>query len=61
MSEPPAWLRVVAIAYAAGADTWAKGGLTVHRVRGGFNNALFRVEANGQSYACKLCVLTPVA
>jgi aminoglycoside phosphotransferase (APT) family kinase protein len=30
--------------------------VTVHRVTGGFNNALYRVEADGQHYACKLCV-----
>jgi len=28
----------------------------VHRVTGGFNNALYQVEADDQSYACKLCV-----
>ena len=29
---------------------------TVRRVTGGANNALYRVEADGQRYACKLCV-----
>ena len=56
MSEARGWLRVVAAAYAAGADTWTKDSATVRRVTGGFNNALFRVEAAGQRYACKLCV-----
>jgi len=56
MSEVRDWLGVVAVACATGADTWTEGGVTVHRVRGGFNNALFRVEADGQCYACKLCV-----
>jgi aminoglycoside phosphotransferase (APT) family kinase protein len=31
--------------------------VTVHRVTGGANNALCRVEADGQNYACKLCVV----
>jgi len=56
MSEARGWLRVVAVAYSAGAETWAEGSVTVHRIRGGFNNALYRVEAEGQHYACKLCV-----
>lgn len=50
------WLRLIATAHAAGADTWTEGGVAVHRVTGGNNNALYRVEANGQFYACKLCV-----
>ncbi len=56
MSEARGWLRAVAAAYAAGADTWTEDSVTVRRVTGGFNNALYRVEANGQRYACKLCV-----
>ena len=56
MKEVRDWLRVVAAAYAAGADTWAEGSVTVHRVTGDFNNALYLVEANGQRCACKLCV-----
>ncbi len=38
MSEARGWLRVVAAAHAAGVDTWTEGGMTVHRVTGGFNN-----------------------
>lgn len=49
-------LRAVAAAHAAGADTWTDGRATVHRVTGGANHALYRVEAEGQRYACKLCV-----
>jgi Ser/Thr protein kinase RdoA (MazF antagonist) len=49
-------LPVVASAHAAGADTWTEEGVTVHRVTGGANNALYRVETGGQRYACKLCV-----
>ena len=30
--------------------------MTVRRVTGGANNALYRVEANGEHFACKLCV-----
>jgi aminoglycoside phosphotransferase (APT) family kinase protein len=56
MREERDWLRVVAAVYAAGADIWTEGGVTVHRVAGGFNNALYRVESAGQSCACKLCV-----
>ncbi|HUX77897.1 MAG TPA: phosphotransferase, partial [Anaerolineae bacterium] len=56
MQEPPSWLRVVAAAHAAGADDWRAGGVAVRRVTGGTNNALYRVEAGGRSYACKLCV-----
>ena len=56
MREGRGWLRVVAAAYAAGADTWIEDSVTVRRVTGGFNNALYRVEADGQCYACKLCV-----
>ena len=40
MREGRGWLRVVANAYAIGADTWAEGSVTVHRVTGGFNNCL---------------------
>jgi aminoglycoside phosphotransferase (APT) family kinase protein len=36
--------------------TLTEGSVTVRRVTGGFNNALYRVEADGQCYACKLCV-----
>jgi thiamine kinase-like enzyme len=56
MNAPPAWLPAVAAAHAAGAAHWAAGDVTVRRVRGGYNNALYRVEADGTSYACKLCV-----
>ncbi|MGA9349149.1 MAG: aminoglycoside phosphotransferase family protein [Anaerolineae bacterium] len=56
MREGRGWLRVVAAAYAAGVDTWTEDTVTVRRVTGGFNNALYQVEADGQSYACKLCV-----
>jgi aminoglycoside phosphotransferase (APT) family kinase protein len=37
-------------------EAWTDSSVTVHRVTGGGNNALYRVEADGQSYACKLCV-----
>jgi aminoglycoside phosphotransferase (APT) family kinase protein len=56
MREGRGWLRVVAAAYAAGVEAWTDSSVTVHRVTGGGNNALYRVEADGQSYACKLCV-----
>ena len=50
------WLSVVAIAYTSGAEAWTQGGVTVRRVLGGTNNALYRVECGEQWYACKLCV-----
>ena len=49
-------LQLVAAARAAGADDWEKDGAKVCRVPGGFNNALYRVDAEGQPYAVKLCV-----
>lgn len=56
MSEVRHWLRVVATAHVAGADTWVANGVAVQRVTGGANNALYRLEVDGQSYAGKLCV-----
>jgi hypothetical protein len=56
MQGAPDWLHAVAAAHAAGADDWRAGSVVVRRVTGGTNNALYRVEAGGRSYACKLCV-----
>ena len=56
MSEARHWLQTVAAAHAVGADTWTESGVAVQRVTGGANNALYRIEADGQRYACKLCV-----
>jgi aminoglycoside phosphotransferase (APT) family kinase protein len=56
MSRIPDWLRTVAAALAAGADIWTERDVTVRRVTGGANNALYRVETDGHYYACKLCV-----
>jgi Ser/Thr protein kinase RdoA (MazF antagonist) len=56
VTAPPDWLHTVAAAYGTGADTLTTRDVTVHRVRGGANNALYQVETNGQCYACKLCV-----
>jgi fructosamine-3-kinase len=56
MDEVHHWLCVVAAVHAASSDTWAANGVAVQRVTGGANNALYRIEADGQSYACKLCV-----
>ena len=49
-------MRVVAAAQAAGADAWTEDGVAVHRMTGGYNNALYRVEVGGERYACKLCI-----
>jgi hypothetical protein len=50
------WVFVVAAAHAAGKDDHSENGVTVRRIRGGANNALYRVDVEGQSFACKLCV-----
>jgi thiamine kinase-like enzyme len=50
------WLRAVAAAHAAGGNTWTDDGVTIRRVTGGSNNALYRVEADDQRCAVKLCV-----
>jgi aminoglycoside phosphotransferase (APT) family kinase protein len=50
------WLQAVAVAHAAGGDDWTDGEVVVHRVSGGSNNALYRVETDGQCCAVKLCV-----
>ena len=39
----------------AGEEHWVGDGVAIQRVTGGNNNALYRVEAEGQAYACKLC------
>ena len=51
------WLKLVAAARAAGAERWSAGDASVHRIAGGFNNALYRVEVDGEAVACKLCVI----
>lgn len=56
MREAQDWVHAVAAAHMASADTWADHGVAVHRIRGGANNALYRVEVDGQPYALKLCV-----
>jgi aminoglycoside phosphotransferase (APT) family kinase protein len=56
VSEARDWLRLVAAAHAAGAETRTEDGVAVHRVKGGYNNALYQIEADGVRYACKLCV-----
>jgi hypothetical protein len=50
------WLRVVAAAYRSGAEACTDDDLTVRRVRGGANHALYYVESDGEPYACKLFV-----
>lgn len=49
-------LRLVARAWDAGEDVHTAAGVTVWRVRGGYNNALYRVDLDGAAYAVKLCV-----
>lgn len=50
------WLSIVASVYRAGLDSFSQGGVELTRVRGGGNNALFRVSADGENFAVKLCV-----
>ncbi len=56
MRRAAAWLSAVAAAHREQADTWTECGVTVRRVTGGANNAIYRVEADGEHFACKLCV-----
>jgi aminoglycoside phosphotransferase (APT) family kinase protein len=56
MRRASAWLGAVAAAHREQADTWTERGVTVRRVAGGANNAVYRVETDGEQFACKLCV-----
>jgi thiamine kinase-like enzyme len=49
-------LRLVSEARAIGSDEYQAGGWRVLRIRGGMNNALYRVDSGEASFACKLCV-----
>jgi len=49
-------LRVVNEARKQGLDEYQMDAWRVLRIRGGMNNALYRVEAGNLAYACKLCV-----
>lgn len=51
------WLRIVANARNANANDWNENGVSVHRINGGANNAMYRARVDGQAYACKLCVV----
>lgn len=56
MQRASAWLTAVAAAHTAHALTWTDQRVTVQRVTGGANNALYCVEFGGERFACKLCV-----
>jgi aminoglycoside phosphotransferase (APT) family kinase protein len=56
MTERQDWLPVVAAAHAAGAENWTEGEVSVSRIPGGYNNALYSVWCDGARFACKLCV-----
>lgn len=56
MQQASAWLTAVAATHTAHAPTWTDQRVTVQRVTGGANNALYRVEVGGEHFACKLCV-----
>jgi aminoglycoside phosphotransferase (APT) family kinase protein len=49
------WLALVGEAHRSGFDARGEDGALACHVRGGLNNALYRVHAGGQSYAVKLC------
>ncbi len=52
----PDILRVVNITHRQDLPVYQDGGSQVRRIYGGMNNALYRVELDGQVFACKLCV-----
>jgi thiamine kinase-like enzyme len=52
----PEILALVAEAHSSSLETVERGGVKVVRIHGGANNALYRIETEGQTYACKLCV-----
>jgi thiamine kinase-like enzyme len=52
----PDILRVVNFAHRQDLPDYQDGGWQVQRIYGGMNNALYRVELDGQVFACKLCV-----
>ncbi len=56
MIDPQRWLRLVATAHSLSADSWTENEITVQRVTGGSNNALYQLTVDGQRFACKLCV-----
>jgi aminoglycoside phosphotransferase (APT) family kinase protein len=56
MAEAKDWLRLVAAAHNADADIRSEKDVTVRRVTGGSNNALYQISVNQERYACKLCV-----
>lgn len=59
MSKPPPieeFLRQVAVVHYSGQEACSYEGWQVQRLRHGMNNALYRVEFQNTTYACKLCV-----
>ena len=51
------WLHIVANVRNANANDWSEAGVSVQRISGGANNAMYRANVDGQVYACKLCVV----
>lgn len=56
MLEPRDLLPFVSAAQAAAAEVWEAPGVTIRRIAGGANNALFQLQVEGQCYACKVFV-----
>jgi aminoglycoside phosphotransferase (APT) family kinase protein len=52
----PIWLKVIAEAYNAGSDHGHGDNFTIQRIYGGANNALYKIETDQETFACKLCV-----
>ena len=50
------WRPLIAALQAANLQAWHDDRLIVRRISGGANNALYRVDIDGRSLACKLCV-----
>ncbi len=56
MGKAPNWLPALAVVHASGLESWSSDAVVMRRATGGANNALYRVETGGQTYAAKLCV-----
>ena len=50
------YLQAISEIYAVGSDTCIKNGYSIQRIYGGANNALYKIDAHDQQFACKLCV-----
>ena len=51
------WLTVIARARNVDANEWHEDSAFVKRIGGGANNAVYRLDVDGEAYACKVCVV----